>query len=107
MSGDQLRKYYQDFRTSTAYLSSNPNDKAPWEDLSNSIQSECRDGYILLHRFQSDDYICVTEQTSEMWARHSMGKPMSDYVHLTGDKLTIDKFKEDSIKEKVKVSTTK
>ena len=102
VSGDQLRKYYQDFRTNPVYLNSNPNDEASWEDLSVSIQSECRDGYVLMHRFQTDDHVCVTEKTSEMWTRHKMGKPMIDYVQPVDAELTLDRFKEDSIKEKVK-----
>lgn len=103
ISGDQLRKYYQDFRTSPAYLNSNPKDETSWTDLAVEIQSECRNGYVLMHRFQTDDYVCVTEQTSEMWSRHKMGKPMTEYVmQPSNDNLTAEKFREDAIKEKVK-----
>ena len=103
ISGDQLRKYYQDFRTSPAYLNSNPKDETSWTDLAVEIQSECRNGYVLMHRFQTDDYVCVTEQTSEMWSRHNMGKPMTDYViQPSNDNLDVEKFREDTIKEKIK-----
>lgn len=103
VSGDKLRKYYQDFRTNPVYLSHNPKDEASWEDLSVSIQSECRNGYVLLHRFQTDDYTCVTELTSEMWTRNNMGKPMINYViQPANDELTIEKFKEESIIEKIR-----
>ena len=103
VSGDKLQKYYQDFRTSPAYLNSNPKDETSWEDLSVGINSECRSGYVLLHRYQTDDYACVTEQTSEMWTRHNMGKPMIDYViQPANDKLSINKFKEDTIREKIR-----
>ena len=112
VSGDQLRKYYQDFRTTPLYLNSNPNDEISWTDLSADIQAECRNGYVLVHRFQTDDYVCVTEQTSETWVRHGMGKPLIDDIIIpNNDKLTVEKFREDTIKEKVKninnkISTT-
>ena len=103
ISGDQLRKYYQDFRINPAYLNSNPKDETSWTDLAVEIQSECRNGYVLMHRFQTNDYVCVTEQTSEMWSRHNMGKPMTEYVvQPSNDNLTADKFREDAIKEKVR-----
>ena len=112
VSGDQLRKYYQDFRTNPAYLKSNPNDESSWTDLTKGIQSECREGYTLIHRFQTDDYVCVTEQTAEMWSRHNMGKPMTEYVIQPSDEnLTAEKFREDTINAKIsnisnKIETT-
>lgn len=103
VSGDQIRKYYQDFRTSPAYLNSNPNDETSWTDLAVSIQAECKEGHVLIHRFSADDYVCVTEQTSEMWSQNSMGKPMTEYVISDADdQLTAEKFREDTIREKVK-----
>ena len=103
VSGDQFRKYYQDFRVSPAYLNSNPNDESSWTELSVSIQSECRNGHVLIHRFQTEDYVCVTEQTSEMWHKHNMGKPMIDYIiHPEDEQLTIEKFRDDRIKEKIR-----
>ena len=93
VSGDQLRKYYQDFRTNPLYLKSNTYDETSWIELSVSIQSECREGYVLIHRFQTNDYACVTEQTSEMWTRHNMGKPMTDYIiHSANDQLDVEKI---------------
>ena len=103
VSGDQLRKYYQDFRTNPSYLLSNPDDETSWVDLTAGIQSECRNGYVLMHRFQTGDYTCVTEQTGEMWSRHDIGKAMTEYVvRPTDDNLTVEKFREDTIKEKIK-----
>ena len=103
VSGDKLRMYYSDFRTNPSYLDNNLNDEISWEEMSMGIQNECRNGYVLVHRFQTDDYVCVTEQTSEMWVRHDMGKPMSDEIVLPGnDQLSVEKFKEDSITEKIK-----
>ena len=112
VSGDKLRMYYDDFRTNPSYLDSNSNDEISWIEMSVGILDECRNGYVLVHRFQTDDYVCVTEQTSEMWVRHDMGKPLSDELILSGnDQLSIEKFKEDSITEKIqninnKINTT-
>ena len=112
VSGDKLRMYYSDFRTNPSYLDSNSNDEISWTEMSVGILDECRNGYVLVHRFQTDDYVCVTEQTSEMWVRHDMGKPLSDELILSGnDQLSIEKFKEDSITEKIqninnKINTT-
>ena len=104
VSGDKLRMYYTDFRTSPSYLDKNADDEISWIELSAGIDDECREGYVLVHRFQADDYVCVTEQTSEMWIRHNMGKPMSDdlVLNVDDDDLDVKKFREDSIVEKVK-----
>ena len=103
VSGDKLRMYYSDFRTNPSYLEKNPNDEISWEEMSVGIQNECRNGYVLVHRFQTDDYVCVTEQTSEMWVRYNMGKLLSDEIILpSNNQLSVEKFKEDSITEKIK-----
>ena len=79
ITGEQLRKYYEDFRTNPAYLEANPNDETSWEDLSRTNQNtECRDGHIVIHRFHARDYICVTMETAELWIQHGMGE-------ITGD----------------------
>lgn len=102
ISGDQLRKYYEDFRTNPAYLNANPNDEVAWKELARDKNTECRDGYFLIHRFHADDYVCVTESTSEMWARHGMGEILSSTIPLANDVLSVQKLREDRIKEKVK-----
>ena len=52
ITGEQLRKYYEDFRTNPAYLQANPNDVISWEDLgSTNENTECRDGYLIVYRF--------------------------------------------------------
>ena len=112
VSGDKLRMYYTDFRTNPSYLDKNFNDEISWMEMSVGILDECRNGYVLVHRFQTDDYVCVTEQTSEMWVRHDMGKPLSDEIVLSGnDQLSVEKFKENHITEKIrninnKINTT-
>ena len=75
VTGEQLRKYYEDFRTNPVYLKANPNDVTSWEDLGRTNENtECREGYIVVHRFHAQDYVCVTINTAEMWIRHGMGE---------------------------------
>ena len=102
VSGEQLRKYYEDFRTNPSYLAANPYDDAAREELSRNMNTECRDGYVLVHRFHADDYICVTELTSEMWVSRGMGSYVSDELSAEQDALTVKKLREDRIKEQIK-----
>ena len=75
ITGEQLRKYYEDFRTNPAYLKANPNDATSWEDLGKTNQNTgCRDGNIVVHRFHANDYVCVTIETAELWIQHGMGE---------------------------------
>ena len=75
VTGEQLRKYYEDFRTNPAYLEANPNDTTSWEDLGRTnSNTECREGQIVVHRFHASDYVCVTMETAEIWIRHGMGE---------------------------------
>ncbi len=68
LSGEQLRKYYQDYRTNPEYLKANPFDKLSWEDLGkNNPGTECRIGFVLVYGINVDDYVCTTEYTAEMW----------------------------------------
>lgn len=75
ITGEQLRKYYEDYRTNPAYLAANPKDVASWEYFGKTNpNTECRQGYIVVHRFHSNDYVCVTTETAEMWIQHGMGE---------------------------------
>lgn len=75
VTGEQLRKYYEDYRSNPAYLEANPDDAVSWDELGETTpNTECRDGYIVVYRFHSQDYVCVTESTAEMWILHGMGK---------------------------------
>ncbi len=75
ITGEQLRKYYEDYRTNPAYLQANPNDKISWNDLGKtSPDTECRNGYVVVYRFHANDYVCVSMSTAEMWIRHGMGE---------------------------------
>ena len=84
ITGEQLRKYYEDFRTNPAYLNANPDDDTSWEERSRTdANTECRDGQIIVYRFHADDYVCVTMETAEMWVRHGMGEIMGDSIEIS------------------------
>lgn len=75
ITGEQLRKYYEDYRTNPAYLEANPNDAVAWDALGKTNpNTECREGHVVVHRFHASDYVCVTTSTAEMWIRHGMGE---------------------------------
>ena len=75
VTGEQLRKYYEDFRTNPAYLDANPDDETSWDVMRHTDQNtECREGQIVVHRFHADDYVCVTMETAEIWIQHGMGE---------------------------------
>ena len=102
ISGEELRKYYKDYRTNPAYLQANPFDKISWEDLGkNNADTECRDGYVLVYRTTADDYVCTTEQTAEMWVRYNMGTVVTDMFLESKDVVDIKKFQQDRISKKV------
>lgn len=101
VSGEQLRKYYQDYKTSPAYLTANPFDKIARDSTSQKKGTECRIGYVLIHRIDVGDYVCVTEQTSEMWIRHGMGELDSETFDAV-DYMSFEKLKQDRVNEKIK-----
>ena len=102
VSGEQLRKYYVDYRTNPSYLMANPEDMNAREELSRDSNTECRYGYALVYRIHVGDHVCVTEQTSEMWIRHGMGKLANANQLENMDELTIEKLRQDRITEKIK-----
>ena len=74
-TGEQLRKYYEDYRTDPTYLKANPDDERSWEDARKTNQNtQCREGQTVVYRFHADDYVCVTMETAEMWIQHGMGE---------------------------------
>ena len=101
ISGEKLREYYLDYRTNPAYLQANPLDKTSWNDLGKTNpDTECRTGYVLVHRTAVDDYVCTTKSTSEMWIRHNMGK----LVSVNDDKTNtnnVEKLQHDRITQKI------
>jgi hypothetical protein len=102
ISGDQLRKYYQDYRLDPAYLSSNLKDEISWKEMSKDIQTVCRDGHVLVYRFHANDHVCVTEQTAEIWVIRDMGNILFNESSQSTDTPTIEKLKKDRLDEKIK-----
>ncbi len=101
LSGEELRKYYQDFRTNPEYLDANPLDSVSWEDLSKTNPStECRPGYTLVYRIHASDYVCTTEYTAEMWIQHGMGKLVTENF-VEKEPVDIKKLDFDRISKKV------
>ncbi|MFB5609450.1 MAG: hypothetical protein ACE5Q5_04420 [Nitrosarchaeum sp.] len=75
ITGEQLRKYYEDYRTNPAYLQANPQDVISWTDLGKTTpDTECKKGSVVVYRFHANDYVCVSMSTAEMWIRHGMGE---------------------------------
>lgn len=68
-----LGEFYKDYRTNPGYLGANPNDKYAYESLETSSDTNCRPGYVVVHRVANNDYACITESTAEMWERHGIG----------------------------------
>jgi hypothetical protein len=74
-TGEALRKYFEDYRTNPEYLKANPNDSLSWDKMVRQTPTdECREGLVLIYRYQSGDDVCVSEVTGEMWERYKMGK---------------------------------
>ena len=69
-----LGEFYKDYRTNPGYLDANPNDKYAYDSLETSPDTNCRPGYVVVHRLTNNDYACITESTAEMWERHGIGK---------------------------------
>lgn len=69
-----LGEFYKDYRASPEYLAANPKDHYAYESLETNPDTNCRPGYVVVHRFANNDYACITESTSEMWERHGIGE---------------------------------
>jgi len=85
----KLSQYYTDYRADPSYLAANPNDKISYESLGKTnLGTECRDGYVVVHRFHANDYACITKSTAEMWVQRGMGEIPSTQVSVfPNDKL--------------------
>ncbi len=100
-SGEQLRKYYLDYRTNPGYLLANPKDTSSWNELSETNpNTKCRDEYVLIYRNHADDYVCVTEYTAEMWQKRGMGSPVNKEIQIIPEGLTQIQMNHDRITEK-------
>jgi hypothetical protein len=68
ITSEQLRKYYEDYRTNPAYLQANPQDVISWTDFGKTTpDTECKKGSVVVYRFHANDYVCVSISTAEMW----------------------------------------
>ncbi len=75
VNGEQLRKYFEDYRTNPEYLKTNPDDSIAWNHMVRATpHDECREGYVLFYRITAFDSVCVTQPTAEMWIRYGMGE---------------------------------
>ena len=101
ISGEKLREYYLDYRTNPAYLHANPFDKTSWDDTKTNSDTECRTGYVMVHRTTVNDYVCTTKSTSEMWIRHNIGKLVSGIDNDTTNIDDIEKLQYDRIIQKI------
>ena len=72
-----LGEFYKDYRASPEYLAANPKDHYAYESLETNTDTNCRPGYVVVHRFTNDDYACITESTAEMWERHGIGEAIN------------------------------
>ncbi len=89
ITGEQLRKYYEDYRTNPAYLQANPDDTISWEDLGKTTpNTECRKGSVVVYRFHANDYVCISMPTAEMWIRHGMGEITGNSTASNVDSVT-------------------
>ncbi|MFB5615836.1 MAG: hypothetical protein ACE5RS_01670, partial [Nitrosopumilus sp.] len=70
-TGEELRKFFEDYRTNPEYLKANPDDSLSWDKMVRQIPTdECREGLVLIYRYQSSDNVCVSETTAQMWERY-------------------------------------
>jgi len=75
VNGEQLRKYFEDYRTNPEYLKTNPDDSIAWSHMVRATpHDECREGYILIYRITAFDSVCVTQSTADMWIRYGMAE---------------------------------
>ena len=73
-TGEELRKYFEDYRTNPEYLKANPDDSLSWDKMVRQTPTdECREGLVLIYRYQANDNVCVSETTAQMWERYGMG----------------------------------
>ena len=66
-------EYFTDYRLDPTYLLANPGDEYSAKYLSQEEKVDCRKDYVLVHRINENDYVCIREQIAEMWERHDMG----------------------------------
>ena len=69
-----IAEYYTDYRLDPTYLLANPEDEYSAKHGSNaSPDMQCRPDYVVVHRTNQNDYVCIRDSTAEIWERHEMG----------------------------------
>lgn len=71
---EKLSEFNSDYRNNPKYLAANPQDEFAREALQSALDSQCREGYELIHRFQQNDNVCVTEFSAQKWIRYGIGE---------------------------------
>ena len=71
---EKLSEFNSDYRNNPKYLTANPQDEFAREALQSALDSQCRKGYELIHRFQQNDNVCVTEFSAQQWIRYGIGE---------------------------------
>ena len=73
-SKEKLSEFNSDYRNNPKYLAANPQDEFAREALQSALDSQCREGYEVVHRFQQNDNVCVTEFSALQWIRYGIGE---------------------------------
>lgn len=73
-SWEKLGEFYSDYSNNPKYLVTNPKDEFAKQALQSALDSQCREGYELVHRFQQNDNVCVTEFSAQQWIRYGIGE---------------------------------
>ena len=73
-SKEKLSEFNSDYRNNPKYLAANPQDEFAREALESALDSQCREGYEVIHRFQQNDNVCVTEFSAQQWIRYGIGE---------------------------------
>jgi len=73
-SEDILSEFNSGYRNNPKYLAANPQDEFARKALESALDSQCREGYELAHRFQQNDNVCVTEFSAQQWIRYGIGE---------------------------------
>ena len=70
----KLNEFNSDYRNNPKYLAANPQDEFARKALESALDSQCREGYEVIHRFQQNDNVCVTEFSAQQWIRYGIGE---------------------------------
>ena len=73
-SKEKLSEFYSDYSNNPKYLAANPQDEFARKSLQSALDSQCREGYELVHRFKQNDNVCVTEFSAQQWIRYGIGE---------------------------------